>query len=129
MRLLVCGSRAYGFEPMLRRTLDALHAESPVHTVIEGGARGADALGARWALDQGIEVETYPADWGRHGKRAGYLRNVEMLEQGKPDFVLAFVIRLNGDTADQALAASRGTAMMVQLAKDAGVRGRLIAGG
>lgn len=51
----------------------------------------------------------FPADWDKYGKRAGYLRNVQMLDEGKPDLVVAFP-------------GGKGTAMMVKLAKERGVR-------
>jgi hypothetical protein len=53
--------------------------------------------------------------WVKHQKEMKveyYLRNVQMLEEGHPDLVLAF-----SDNLEE----SKGTAMMVKLAKDAGV--------
>jgi hypothetical protein len=46
--------------------------------VVSGCARGADQLGERWADERGYPVKRFPADWHKHGKRAGYLRNEEM---------------------------------------------------
>jgi hypothetical protein len=37
----------------------------------------------------GLRVIKVPADWAAHGMRAGYLRNVEMLEAYDPDLVIA----------------------------------------
>jgi hypothetical protein len=87
MRLLVCGSRDYVDETYLRETLDPLGPA--VTTLIEGEARGADTLAARWATDRGIPVERYPADWSQ-GKGAGPRRNERMLVMGQPDLVIAF---------------------------------------
>lgn len=56
---------------------------------MHGGAPGADQLAARAARKLGLEVEEYRADWGKYGRRAGMLRNLEMLNRN-PDFVLAF---------------------------------------
>lgn len=41
-------------------------------------ARGADSLGAQWALANNIDLIRMPADWDRFGKSAGYRRNEEM---------------------------------------------------
>jgi len=46
--------------------------------VVSGAARGVDKLGERWAAERGIPVESHPADWDKHGKHAGHLRNAEM---------------------------------------------------
>lgn len=56
---------------------------------MHGTARGADRLAAGYADSLGLEVEHYPADWKRHGKRAGILRNLEMLD-AEPSLVIAF---------------------------------------
>lgn len=46
--------------------------------VVCGGARGADAWGAKFAKSNGIDVKMFPADWDKHGKAAGHIRNREM---------------------------------------------------
>lgn len=76
--------------------------------LIQGGARGADSAAHDWAVSRWVPQEEYPADWGKYGKRAGYIRNVEMLEKGKPDVVVAFP-------------GGKGTAMMEDLASKRGV--------
>lgn len=86
MRVMVCGSRDY---PRAAR-IAARIAMFPDGTIVmHGGARGADLLAARYAEGLGFEVEEWPADWKRDGKRAGVLRNIDMLDQ-KPDLVIAF---------------------------------------
>jgi hypothetical protein len=52
--------------------------------------RGADTLAGIIAEQIGLQVEVYPADWNRHGQAAGPIRNQQMLDQGRPDIVLAF---------------------------------------
>lgn len=49
--------------------------------IIQGGARGADALGKRFAEKYGLQTRVFKADWDTHGKKAGMLRNVQMAEQ------------------------------------------------
>jgi hypothetical protein len=58
--------------------------------IIHGGARGADALADQWAVCNWLMPEVYPADWDKHGRAAGPLRNQRMLDEGKPDLVVAF---------------------------------------
>jgi len=52
-----------------------------VHLVIHGGARGADAAIARAAHQLGWSSLVMPAEWRRHGRAAGPIRNRELLEQ------------------------------------------------
>jgi hypothetical protein len=108
-RVLVCGGRDYSNDECLRAVLDRAHAANPIVALMQGGARGADSLAAQWARDHDIpEVITFHADWERHGKAAGAIRNKLMLDAGKPDIVIAFP-------------GGKGTANMVKQAKERGV--------
>lgn len=107
MRLLVCGGRDYRDRRAVFATLDGVAAKSPVTLLIEGGARGADALAAAWARERDVPVATFHADWEVHGASAGPLRNIRMLEEGAPDLVVAFP-------------GGRGTAHMTRIAREAG---------
>lgn len=86
--------------------------------LIHGDAKGADTVAAEWAMVRDASVESYPADWDRHGKRAGYVRNQQMLDEGKPDMVWAF--RSAGE--------SKGTDMMIDLARKAGITTYVVTG-
>jgi hypothetical protein len=57
MRVLVCGGRRFDNYPLLRDTLDALHAERPFEVLIHGGARGADTWASFWAKVRQIVVQ------------------------------------------------------------------------
>jgi hypothetical protein len=86
VRVLVCGSRGFHKSALLTWRISTLPRDT---IVMHGGSRGADRLASIVAASLGLEVEHYPADWKRHGKRAGILRNLEMLD-AKPDLVIAF---------------------------------------
>jgi len=90
MRVLVCGGRDYHDHVRVSAVLDKLHAEAGIATIIEGGAHGADHCAASWADDRGVSRQTYEADWENHGNFAGPMRNKRMLDEGKPDLVIAF---------------------------------------
>lgn len=107
MRAIVCGGRDFEDWALLSRKLDEL----ALTFVMEGGARGADALARRWALDRlgPTGHRCFPADWASLGKSAGHARNQEMLVVGRPDLVVAFP-------------GGRGTADMVHRARANGTR-------
>ena len=75
---------------VLCSSLDALHAQHPITCVIQGEAKGADFLGRVWAKYRGILFESYPADWNTHKRAAGSIRNQQMLDEGAPEYVVAF---------------------------------------
>ena len=57
--------------------------ESSFYTVdclISGGARGVDTLGEQWARAHNVPVRRFPANWKKHGKAAGFIRNEEMVD-------------------------------------------------
>ena len=90
VKVLVCGGRDYTAEKVAFQFLDDLHARHNFTCVVHGDARGADTLAKRWAQQEGITLRPYPADWATHGKRAGHIRNAEMLAKERPRFVVAF---------------------------------------
>ena len=55
---------------------------------LSGCCKGADALGERYAKENGFEIEFYPAQWKRYGKSAGPKRNLEMAKNA--DYVICF---------------------------------------
>ena len=87
MRVLVTGSRKF---TDYERILEALRAVKGLTCVIHGCQTGADTLAGRAALELGVNVMEFPADWERHGDQAGPIRNQEMLRVGEPDWVFAF---------------------------------------
>lgn len=115
MRVLVCGSRHFTDGERLFDVLDNLNSETTITGIVEGGARGADNLGSKWADSRRIERIRFSADWERYGKGAGPIRNKQMLDEGKPDLVVAFMFK-----------DSRGTKNMVEQAEKAGVPTKVI---
>lgn len=119
MRVLVCGGRDFSNWELLCNTLDNLYDfdTDPYMTVISGGAKGADTLAEVWVRHsrtaeedtQYIFSEVYLANWDKHGNSAGPIRNQQMLDEGRPDLVIAFP-------------GGKGTADMIRRSKKAGVK-------
>jgi len=113
LRVLVCGGRDFDHESIVWDILSGwkdrhIKRDRPWTTIISGGARGVDTHAESWAYGEELSRDIYPAEWKKYGKSAGYIRNRRMLEEGNPDLVIAFP-------------GGRGTAMMVELAEEAGV--------
>lgn len=86
MRVLITGSRGW---VGARLMADVIASFPEGTTFLHGKARGADEMGGEIALKLGYSVEEYPAEWSKYGRKAGYLRNIAMLDT-KPDEVIAF---------------------------------------
>lgn len=112
-RLLICGDREWDDIESIR--LFVLEVKPSV--IIQGMCRGADLLARQVAIEEDIPFEDYPADWEKHKKAAGPIRNSQMLKEGKPDRVGAF-----HDNIDK----SRGTKDMIKKAEKAGVKVTLV---
>lgn len=107
MKALITGSRNWSDQMLIHTAIVAAGATE----IAQGGASGADGLAQRVAADLQLPCKTYPADWDRFGVRAGPIRNAEMLDDYKPDVVLAFWDGF-----------STGTRHMTELAKRKGYR-------
>lgn len=81
VRLIIAGSR--DFEVTIDQIGEVIRTLGlQVSEVVSGMARGPDTKGLLWAKVWGIPVKQFPADWEKHGRRAGPLRNYEMGDYG-----------------------------------------------
>ncbi len=109
MKILVCGDREWTDYMAIKRVL----AQLPKRTVvIHGNCRGADKLAGEAAYMLGLTVISFPADWKRLGRRAGPIRNAQMLAQG-PKKVIAFHSNIKN---------SKGTKDMMRKAEAVGIK-------
>lgn len=91
IRILVTGGREYDDHHHVFAILD--HTKEKLNgnfIIIQGGASGVDNYALDWATMHGIPVITEKADWEKHGKAAGPIRNQAMIDKHEPDLVLAF---------------------------------------
>lgn len=112
-QVIIAGSRDFADYKLLQSKCDLFFQEKRPTAIISGLARGADMLGARYAQEREIPVLKFPADWECLGKRAGMVRNLQMLEVA--DAVIAF---WDGQ--------SRGTAHTINEAKKRGLPLRVV---
>lgn len=113
-RILITGSRDWDDVKEIEvRLIEALYDLGNLDdTVLVSGAcpTGADYICEHFWTHMGLTVERHPADWNRHGKRAGFVRNAEMVNLGA-DICLAFI--KDG---------SKGATMTADLAEKNGIK-------
>lgn len=114
MRVLCCGDRNWTDREVIRQELLKL---PPDTVIIEGEARGADRISREVAVEMGLQIMPFPADWTRYGRAAGPIRNHQMLVEAQPQLVLAFHNNIEN---------SKGTKNMVSIARAAHVIVKII---
>lgn len=110
MRIVVVGSREY---PNMAEVVQFIFEQDRDTVIISGGAAGVDTVAIHEARRHRMPYEVYPANWSRHGRSAGAVRNREMVD--KADEVVAF---WDGK--------SRGTKITIDYAKAQGKPLRVI---
>ena len=82
MKVIIAGSRGLRDQRIVTAAMQKAEFEKGIKptAIICGEARGADLLGKRWAQANGIDVISMPAEWDKHGRSAGPIRNGEMAE-------------------------------------------------
>lgn len=109
-RVLITGSRDWVRADIIEEALSS-YSVQPDAVLISGACpTGADRMAEQVWSRWGLPVERHPADWGQYGKRAGFLRNAEMVYAGA-NVCLAFI--RNG---------SKGASMTRGIAEKAGIK-------
>lgn len=103
IRIAITGGRSFDNKEQVAKVLCRLQGRNVI--LAHGGATGADDLCKQYAVKMGWKVVEYKADWARHGKSAGPIRNAWLLDDFKPDYLIAF-------------AGGTGTFSMINLALD-----------
>lgn len=118
-KILVTGDREWNDIETVVDTLKQL----PTDTIlVHGAARGADNICAAVAETLGFIVRAYPADWDRFHKRAGFIRNQQMLaEEHRADEPIDLCLAFHNNVES-----SRGTRDMIERATKAKITVRLI---
>ena len=104
-KVVVAGTRTFHDYKLLRDELDRLLSRKlPDVIIISGGAKGADKIAEQYAHYHDLEMWVMLADWDKHGRAAGPLRNQEMAKVAD-----AVVVFWDG--------VSRGTMHMIDAAR------------
>jgi hypothetical protein len=122
MKTIIAGSRTVVSLALIEAAVAA--SKFTVNEVVSGCAPGADRLGEQYAIQHGIPVKPFPADWNdlthpnariktnKYGRKydanAGHRRNQQMAE-----YADALIAIWDGS--------SPGTQDMIQIAQDLGL--------
>ncbi len=98
MRLAIVGGRDFNDSALLASIIHNFTSPHFFRHIISGGAKGADSLGAEFARHNGLKLTVFPAEWGKFGKSAGFLRNQTIVDNC--DMILAFWDGVSQGTAD-----------------------------
>ncbi len=117
MNIIIAGSRTITSKYIINKAIFSGIAKLvPSHfsqinetVIISGGAKGVDLEGENWARSFNFPIKRYNADWDKYGKKAGYLRNVEMANNAD-----ALIAIWDGK--------SKGTKHMIDIAKQKGLK-------
>ena len=112
MKTIIAGSRSITDPMVVARAVAAVLESTEgfrITEIVSGAAKGVDTSGELLAPFLNVPVKRFPADWERHGKHAGYLRNIEMA-----DYADALIAVWDG--------ASKGTKHMIETAKQHGLQ-------
>lgn len=114
VRLAIVGSRSYPKKSLVQKYVSGIASEvtsgryaGPSIEIWSGGAMGVDTWAVNEAQRLRMPVRVVLADWAKHGRRAGLIRNDELVTA--VDYVTAF---WDGS--------STGTAYTIQKARFAG---------
>ncbi len=107
-KIVVAGCRDFNNYDIAKRYIDYCISDIRKKyeiVFVSGGCKGADMLGERYARENRMEIERYPAEWDKYGRAAGPMRNKIMAQVC--DYVICF---WDGK--------SRGTKTMIEYAKE-----------
>lgn len=107
MRTIIAGSRTVSNYGALAHALQFVDWQ--ISEVVSGTANGADKPGEQYAYQRDLLCTKFPADWNKHGKRAGMIRNEQMAR-----YANALIALWDME--------SNGTANMIQTADELGLK-------
>jgi len=112
-KVIIAGGRDFTNYEILKYAVNEKLSGITEVEIVCGGAKGADELGKWYANEMGLNIKEFPADWNKHGKAAGPIRNQQMA-----DYADALIAFWDGK--------SKGTADMIKKAEAKKIRVQII---
>lgn len=91
LKIVIAGCRYYNNYNEAKEYIDFCIREIKKNNtivILSGGCRGADAIGERYAIENGYEIRRFVANWDKYGKAAGPIRNEQMAKDA--DYIICF---------------------------------------
>lgn len=81
IKAAIVGSRSFTDYQALKKFIANICQENNlrIHTIISGGAKGADTLAEQYADEMGYAKTILPAEWAKYGRAAGHKRNIDII--------------------------------------------------
>jgi len=103
MNLGIVGSRNFtnyeSFKKAVFKVLTEWNIElKDIKNIVSGGAKGADTLAEKFSKEYEINMIVYKPNWNLYGKKAGILRNTDIVENSTQ--MIAFPSRYGKGTQD-----------------------------
>lgn len=80
MNIAIVGSRGYVH---LNKVATYVAALPPETCIVSGGAAGVDLAAEQAARSRGLSVQLFLPDWKQYGKKAGPIRNQQIVDQAE----------------------------------------------
>lgn len=87
MKVIIAGSRDITDYDTVVNAVDN-HPFESITEIVSGCAKGVDTVGERIAENCDIPLQKFSADWSKHGKAAGPIRNRQMAEYADAAIVI-----------------------------------------
>ena len=110
--IIVCGGRHFIDFPLLCDILDNVIGDTKEIEIVSGHCQGADMLGEKYAEEHDMPVKLFPADWTKYGRRAGPIRNKQMV-----DYIKSFDNRIVIAFTNENTIGTRNTIAIAKKAK------------
>lgn len=85
MKVAIIGSRGFNDYEFLKSKL--LEHVKSIECILSGGAKGADSLAERFAIEYNIPTKIFLPDWKQFGRSAGIVRNKEIVKESDHCFI------------------------------------------
>ena len=115
-KVLICGDREWDNQTLMEHIISKIPLDK-YDTIIHGNFKGADRMAGKIGLEKGFCIVPYPAEWKTMGFNVDSVVNRTMIDEGKPDLVLAFHNNIIN---------SKGTINLINIASKEGTKVILI---
>jgi RNAse (barnase) inhibitor barstar len=80
MRVAIVGSRSFTDYEKFKTLLFNAYDIKDISEIVSGGAKGTDSLAEKFSHEYMIPIKIFFPDWNKFGKKAGFLRNEEIVD-------------------------------------------------